>query len=254
MITIKSQNEIKLMQESGRIAALAHEAVKRAIKPGVTTLELDKIAEDIIRSHGAIPSFKGVRGMPKAIPFPGTICASPNEVVVHGIPNGTILKEGDIISIDTGAYKNGFHSDCAKTHAVGKISDTAQKLIDVTRQSFYEGIKYAKEGYRLSDISSAIENYIVSNGLYVVKDFVGHGVGTELQEEPQIPNYGRPGFGIRIKAGMTFAIEPMVNIGTEEVRILADQWTVISADRSLSAHYEHSLAITDGEPLILTVL
>lgn len=248
MIYIKSHQEIELMREAGRIVAETHELLKRSIKPGVTTLELDQIAEAYIRDRGAIPAFKGYHG------FPASICASINHEVVHGIPGLKTLQDGDIISIDIGVLHKGYYGDAAKTHPVGIISAEAQNLIDVTRQSFYEGIKFAKEGYRLSDISHAIQSYVESNNFSVVRNYVGHGIGNKMHEEPQIPNYGLPGKGPRIKANMVFAIEPMINIGTYEVKVLSDAWTVVTLDGKYSAHYEHTVAITDSEPEILTLL
>lgn len=253
MISIKSEREIGFMREAGRIVALAHDKVGKAIRPGISTNELDAIAEKVIRENGAIPSFKGREGF-KGSAFPATICASVNNEVVHGIPDKRILKEGDIISVDIGACWSGYHGDSARTHPVGKISDEAGKLIEVTRQSFYEGIKYAVNGSRLSDISHSVQAYVEQNGFSVVRDFVGHGIGRELQEEPQIPNFGRPGYGPRLVKGMVLAIEPMVNIGNYIVKILPNNWTVVTADGSLSAHYENTIVITDGEPEILTKL
>lgn len=254
MISIKSEKEIEYMREAGHIVALAHRAIKEAIKPGITTKELDDIATKVILENGAVPSFKGQRGLKGSIPFPASICASVNDEIIHGIPGGYRLKEGDIISIDIGACKNGYHGDSAKTHPVGKISENAQKLIDVTRQSFYEGMKYAKQGNRLSDISHAIQEYAESNGFSVVREFVGHGVGAALHEDPEVPNYGRPGRGPRLEKGMTIAVEPMINEGIEDLEILDNRWTVITADGKLSAHYEHTILITDGEVELLTAL
>lgn len=249
MIILKSQLEIEEMRKAGKIVALAHEVIKQHIKPGISTLELDQIAEEVIREHGAIPAFKGYHG------FPGSICASINKEVVHGIPTkGRILKDGDIISVDIGSLINGYYGDSAKTYAVGNISDEAKKLIEVTRASFYEGLKYCKVGYRLSDVSHAIQKHVEDNGFSVVRDFVGHGIGTSMHEEPQIPNYGKPGKGPRLAKGMVLAIEPMVNVGEYEVIVLDDEWTVETLDGSLSAHYEHTIAITDDEPIILTDL
>jgi methionyl aminopeptidase len=249
MIILKSQLEIEQMREAGRIVALAHEIIAKSIKPGISTLKLDQIVEKLIREHGAIPAFKGYGG------FPGSICASINDEVVHGIPSeGRILKDGDIISVDIGSIINGYYGDGAKTYAVGTISDEAKKLIEVTRQSFYEGLKFCKVGYRLSDISHAVQTYVEANGFSVVRDFVGHGIGTSMHEEPQIPNYGKPGKGPRLAKGMVLAIEPMVNTGGYDVRVLGDDWTVETMDGSLSAHYEHTIAITDDEPMILTGL
>jgi methionyl aminopeptidase len=248
MIIVKSRREIELMKEAGKITALAHEIVAEHIKPGITTLELDRIAEELIRKHNAIPSFKGYGG------FPGTICASINEEVVHGIPSNRVLNEGDIISIDIGAYIKGYHGDAARTHGVGNISDGAQKLIDVTRSSFYEGLKYCVEGYRLSDVSHAIQTFVEDNGFSIVRNYVGHGIGQDLHEDPQIPNYGPPNKGPKLKRGMVLAIEPMVNYGDYEVMTLQDRWTVVTIDNSLSAHYENTLAITEGEPELLTIV
>ena len=247
MITIKSNREIELMKEAGRIVALAHRKVKEAIRPGISTFELDKIAEDTIRANGAIPSFKGYGG------FPGSICASINEVVVHGIPKkSTILKNGDIISIDIGACYKGYHGDSAMTYPVGQISEARQKLIDVTYESLMKGLEFAKPGNRLSDISHAIEQYAVSFGYGVVRDFTGHGVGSRLHEDPAIPNYGEAGFGPILRKGMTLAIEPMITAGKHNVRILADDWTTVTCDKSDSAHSEHTIVITDNGYKILT--
>lgn len=248
MIYIKSRKEIELMREAGRIVAQAHELIRDAIKPGVTTKELDQIAEKHILGKGAIPAFKGYGG------FPANICASINHEVVHGIPGLKKLKDGDIISIDIGAIYKGYYGDAAKTHPVGNVSQKAQELIDVTRQSFYEGIEFAKLGYRLSDISHAIQSYVEKHGFSVVRNYVGHGIGTNMHEEPQIPNYGPPGKGPRLREGMALAIEPMINIGTYDVKVLSDGWTVVTLDGEYSAHYEHTIAITDAEPEILTKL
>jgi len=254
MITIKSKSEIDLMRKAGEIVTLALEKIKEAIKPGVTTLELDKIAEEIIRKNGAIPSFKGYKGFPGAINFPASICASVNDEVVHGIPGLRVLKDGDIISIDIGAYYNGFHGDAARTFGVGKISSEAEKLINVTRQSFYEGIKKAVKGNRIVDISTAIQEYVEKNGFSVVREYVGHGIGRDMHEAPQVPNYRTKERGPRLEPGMTIAVEPMVNVGKHYVKLLDNKWTVVTADGSLSAHYENTIAITDGDPVILTKL
>lgn len=248
MIYLKSRNEIELMREAGRIVAEAHELVREAVRPGITTKELDKIAEDHILKRGATPAFKGYGG------FPASICASVNHEVVHGIPGLKTLEDGDIISIDIGALYKGYFGDAAKTHAIGKISKRTEELIEVTRQSFYEGIKFAKLGYRLSDISCAIQTYVEDRGFSVVRNYVGHGIGRNMHEEPQIPNFGPPGKGPRLKEGMVLAIEPMINIGTYEVKVLSDGWTVVTLDGEYSAHYEHTVVITDGEPEILTML
>jgi methionyl aminopeptidase len=247
MITLKSNREIELMKEAGRIVALTHRKIAEAIAPGVSTLDLDQIAEKVIIENGATPSFKGYNG------FTGSICASINNVVIHGIPSKkNILKKGDIISIDIGANYKGYHGDSAMTHGVGEISKLKQKLIDVTRESLYAGLALAKPNNRLSDISHAIESYVVSNGFSVVKDFTGHGVGQNLHEDPMIPNYGKPGIGPILRQGMTLAIEPMVNIGTEAVRILSDNWTTVTRDGKDSAHFEHSIVITEDGYQILT--
>jgi methionyl aminopeptidase len=246
MIIIKSKKEIELMREAGKIVGETHEILREAITPGISTLELDKIAEKNIRKYNAEPSFKGYGG------FPGSICVSINEEVVHGIPGRKIVKEGDIVSIDIGAYYKGYHGDAARTHGVGVISEEDRKLIEVTKESFYEGIKFAKLGYRLSDISHAIQAHVEKHGFSVVRDLVGHGIGTELHEDPQVMNFGLPGRGPRLKEGMVLAVEPMVNAGRFKVRTLADGWTVVTADGRKSAHYEHTIAITEDEPLILT--
>ena len=253
MILIKSPKEIEYMRESGRIVALALSEMEKAVRPGITTHELDKIATDVLKHEGAIPSFKGQEGFEGSKPYPATICASVNNQIIHGIPDNYALKEGDIISIDMGALKNGYHGDAARTFAVGKISDKAQKLIDVTKQSFFEGMKFAKAGNRVSDISHAVQAYAESFGFSVVRDFVGHGVGTELHEDPQVPNYGKPGRGPRLAKGMVIAVEPMINEGDYDIEILNNGWTVVTADGSLSAHYENTLVITDGDPELLTI-
>ncbi|AEV70321.1 type I methionyl aminopeptidase [Acetivibrio clariflavus] len=255
MISVKSKSELDLMRRAGEVVALAHKKVEEAIMPGVTTAELDRIAEEVIRKHGAIPSFKGYKcPYPDGIDYPSSICASINNEVVHGIPGLRELKDGDIISIDIGAYLNGFHGDAARTFAVGKISPEAQRLIEATKQSFFEGIKNAVEGNRIIDISSAIESYVVSFGYSVVRDYVGHGIGREMHEEPPIPNYRSRERGPRLQRGMTLAVEPMVNEGTYKVKLLPNKWTVVTADGKLSAHYENTIAITENEPIILTML
>jgi methionyl aminopeptidase len=248
MIILKSNKEIELMREAGKIVAETHEILKEAIKPGLTTKELDIIAENNIRKYKSEPSFKGYHG------YTGSICASINEEIVHGIPGNRVLKEGDIISIDIGACYKGYHGDSAKTHGVGIISDEDKKLIEVTKQSFYEGIKFAKLGYRLSDISHAIQTHIEKYNFSIVRDFVGHGIGSDMHEDPQIPNYGPPGKGPRLQEGMVLAIEPMVNAGSYRVKVLGDGWTAVTIDGKKSAHYEHTIAITTDEPLILTRL
>jgi methionyl aminopeptidase len=246
LIILKSKSEIKLMEEAGKIVAGAHEAVRKAIAPGITTEELDRIAEDYIQSRGATPAFKGYMG------YPASICASINEQVVHGIPGPVALKEGDIVSVDIGAFFNGYCGDAAKTHPVGKVSPDALRLIETAKEAFFSGLEFAREGYRLSDISHAIQVYVEGRGYSVVKALVGHGIGQAMHEEPQIPNYGPPGRGPRLREGMTLAIEPMINAGAHEVATLHDGWTVVTRDGSLSAHYEHTIVITQGQPLILT--
>lgn len=235
------------MRASGRIAAAAQEAVRREIRPGVTTKYLSDVAEETIRSMGAVPNFKGMYG------FPAAICASVNEEVIHGIPsNKKILQEGDLISIDLGALLDGYHSDTAMTYPVGEVSAEDAKLIAVTRESFFEGMKFAFHGNRLSDVSHAIQTYAEEHGFSVVREFTGHGIGTELHEDPSIPNYGKPGHGPRLVAGMTLAIEPMINAGTHRVKVLPDRWTVITSDGKRSAHYEHTVLITKEKPILLT--
>ena len=248
MIIIKSKTEIDLMREAGKIVAETHEIIREAIIPGISTLELDKIAEKNIRKYNAVPSFKGYGG------FPGSICASINNKVVHGIPGNEIVKEGDIISIDIGAYYKGYHGDSAKTHGVGLISEENRKLIEVTKESFYKGLEFAKVGYRLLDISHAIQTHTEKNGFSVVRSLVGHGIGKNLHESPDIPNYGKPNKGPILRPGMVLAIEPMINQGSHHVHCLADGWTIVTGDGRNSAHYEHTIAITEGEPLILTSL
>ncbi|WP_296971677.1 type I methionyl aminopeptidase [Tepidanaerobacter sp. EBM-38] len=248
MIIIKSQRELELMRKAGKITALALEEIAKHIKPGITTLELNKIAEEFILSHNAIPTFKGYQG------FPAAICTSVNEEVVHGIPGLKTLKDGDIISVDVGAEFEGYNGDAARTFPVGNVKSDAMHLIEVTKQSFFEGIAYAKPGYRLSDISNAVQRYVESHNFSVVRDYVGHGIGQKMHEDPQIPNFGPPGKGPRLRRGMTLAIEPMVNMGGYEVYTLENNWTVVTKDGSLSAHYENTIAITDGEPEILTMI
>ncbi len=246
MIICKTERELEIMRQAGRIVALTHEELKKHIKPGISTKELDSIAEKFIRSHDAIPSFKGYNG------FTGSICASVNEELVHGIPGKRVLKEGDIISIDIGAEYNGYHGDSAWTYAVGKITEEDQKLLDVTEASLYKGIEEAKPGERLSNISHAIQTYVEANGFSIVREYVGHGVGKSLHEDPQIPNYGPPGKGPRLKPGMVLAIEPMVNAGKRYVRTLSDNWTVVTTDGKNCAHFEHTVAITETGYEILT--
>ena len=247
MIIIKNGHEVDAMRQACRITAAARALAGEMVRPGVTTQQIDQAVHDYIVSQGAKPSFLGYHG------FPASTCISVNSTVIHGIPGGYVLKDGDIVSIDVGAYFKGFHGDCAATFPCGSISAEAQKLINVTKQSFFEGIRFATRGHRVSDISHAIQTYVESNGFSVVRSFVGHGVGAQLHEEPEVPNYGMPGRGPRLIPGMTIAVEPMVNEGTYEVRVLKDGWTVLTADGKLSAHYENTVLITDGEPEILTV-
>ena len=256
MVTIKSKREIELMREAGRIACLAQKEIEKAIKPGISTYELDRIAETVIIANGGIPAEKGYPSGRKGVPdFPGSICASVNDEVIHGIPSKrAVLKDGDIISIDLVVYKNGYHGDCARTYIVGNVSKSTENLIKVTKQAFFEGIKFAKKGYRLGDISSAIGNYVEQNGYSVVKEFQGHGIGAQMHEEPGIPNYGKAGRGIRLEPGMTLAIEPMVIMGKSGILELEDGWTIITEDGSLAAHYENTILITEKEPEILTKL
>ena len=254
MILIKSSKEIEYMREAGRIVGLALNEIEKAVKPGVTTHELDRIANSVLKHEGALPSFKGQEGFEGSEPYPATICASVNNQVIHGIPDNYELKEGDIISIDMGALKNGYHGDAARTFAVGEISEEAKKLIEVTKESFFNGIKFAKVGNRVSDISHAVQEHVEKFGFSVVRDFVGHGVGKELHEEPEVPNFGRPGHGPRLEKGMVIAVEPMVNAGKYDIDILNNGWTVVTKDGSLSAHYENTIVITDGEPEILTLV
>lgn len=246
MIITKTEREIDIMRKAGRIVALTHEELKKHLKPGITTKELDSIAEDFIRRQGAIPSFKGYGG------FPGSICTSVNHVLVHGIPGPQKLENGDIISLDIGACYKGYHGDSAWTYQVGEISEDTKKLMVVTEQALYEGLKMAKPGNRLSDISHAIESYVKQFGYSIVEEFVGHGIGQRLHEDPPIPNYGLPGHGPILKKGMTLAIEPMVNQGKRHVRVLSDNWTVVTVDGSRCAHYEHTIVITDEGYEILT--
>ncbi len=248
MIIIKNDKEINLMRKAGKIVAETLLVVEKNIKPGITTAELDRIAEEFITKQGAKPSFKGLYG------FPSSLCISVNEQVVHGIPGGYVLKDGDIVSVDCGAYINGFHGDAARTFAVGNVSEEARKLIKVTEESFFKGLEVAKVGNKLTDISHEIQRYVEASGFSVVRDFVGHGIGRDLHEDPEVPNFGRPGRGPKLVAGMTLAIEPMVNIGTYRVATLGDDWTVVSADKSLSAHYENTVVILPDGPEILTLI
>jgi methionyl aminopeptidase len=246
MIICKTERELEIMREAGRIVALTHQELQKYITPGITTKELDVIAEKFIRSCNAIPSFKGYNG------FRGSICVSVNEELVYGIPGDRVLREGDIISIDIGAKYNGYHGDSAWTYPVGEISDETQRLLDVTEESLYKGLKEAKPGDRLSNISHAIQTYVEERNFSVVREYVGHGVGQDLHEDPQIPHYGPPNKGPRLKPGMVLAIEPMVNAGTRYVKTLADDWTVVTVDGKVCAHFEHTVAITETGYEILT--
>ncbi len=248
MVSIKSEREIKLMREAGKILAKVHEELGKAIEPGMSTLDIDRMGERLIRSYGCIPSFKNYNG------YPASICVSVNDEVVHGIPNKHhILREGDIVSLDAGVIWHGYHSDAARTHGVGEISPEASKLIEVTRQSFFEGIKYAVPGNHLNDISAAIQKYAESFGYGVVRDLVGHGIGTNLHEEPEVPNFSQKRKGIRLEAGMTLAVEPMITAGRYDVVWLDDDWTVVTDDGSLAAHYENTILITENGPEILSL-
>ena len=247
MIIIKNSEQLALMKKAGRITAEALLVARDMIRPGISTKEIDKKMHDFIVRCDATPSFLGYGG------FPGSACISINDEVIHGIPSERkILMEGDIVKIDVGARFRGYNGDSARTFPVGKVSDQALKLISVTEGSFYEAMKYAKAGNRIGDIGFAVENFVISNGFSVVRDYVGHGVGKDLHEEPEVPNFGRAGRGARLYSGMTLAIEPMVNVGTHNVKVLSDRWTVKTLDGSLSAHYENSIAITDTDPIVLT--
>ncbi len=249
MVQIKNSEQLASMRKAGRITGEAILAAREHIKEGVSTKELDTIIRTYIEKCGAKPSFLGYGG------FPGSACISINEEVIHGIPSAKrFLKEGDIVKIDVGAYIGGFHGDSANTFGVGKISKEAEKLISVTRESFYRGVQMAKAGKRVGDIGYAIQSFAEGLGYGVVRKFVGHGVGKELHEDPEVPNFGTAGRGARLYPGMTIAVEPMINIGTREVKVLDDEWTVVTADGSLSAHYEHTIAIADGEPILLTLV
>ena len=247
MITLKSAREIEAMRRAGKITAAARALAGEMVKPGVTTREIDKAVCQFIRSQGAEPSFLNYNG------YPASVCISVNDEVIHGIPGKRVLREGDVVSVDVGAYIGGFHGDCAATYACGKISDEARRLIDVTRQSFFEGLRYAREGYRVSDIGHAVQEYVEANGFSVLREYVGHGVGREMHEAPEVPNYGPPGHGPKLLRGMTIAVEPMVNAGAADIRQMPDGWTVKTADGKYAAHYENTILITSGEPELLTV-
>ena len=247
MISIKSAPEIEKMRAAGRLTAQARKLAGSLVRPGITTMEIDKAVRRFIESHGAKPSFLGLYG------FPGSACISVNEVVIHGLPSRRKLQGAYIVSIDVGAYLDGFHGDCAATFPCGEVSEEARKLIDVTRQSFFEGIKNARVGYRVSDVGHGVQQYVESFGFGVVRDFVGHGVGRKLHEAPEVPNFGAAGHGPRFQPGMVIAVEPMVCAGDWHVKNLDGNWTTVSVDGSLAAHYENTILITDGEPELLTV-
>ena len=246
MITLKSEHEIELMRRAGKITAAARALAREMVKPGVTTHQIDKAVFDFIRSHGATPSFLHYNG------YPASVCVSVNDEIIHGIPGKRMLKEGDIVSVDVGAYIGGFHGDCAGTYPCGQVSDQALDLIRVTQQSFFEGIRFAREGQRLSDISAAVQKYVEDNGYSVVREYVGHGIGRKMHESPEVPNFGNPGHGPRLLRGMTIAVEPMVNAGSAAIRQMSDGWTVKTADGKNAAHYENTILITDGDPELLT--
>ena len=246
MITLKSAHEIELMRRAGKITAAARAVARDMVKPGVTTAQIDKAVFQFIKEQGAIPSFLHYNG------YPASVCVSVNDEIIHGIPGKRVLQEGDIVSVDVGAFIGGFHGDCAGTYPCGQVSDEALRLIRVTQQSFFEGIKYAREGYRLSDISAAVQAYVEANGFSVVREYVGHGIGRQMHEAPEVPNYGKPGHGPRLLRGMTIAVEPMVNGGTAAIKQMPDGWTVRTADGKNAAHYENTVLITAGEPELLT--
>jgi len=252
MITVKSERELDIMRKAGHIVNLAHERIKELIAPGITTFELNKAAEEVILRNGAIPSFKGVPCPYGGIDFPASICASVNHEVIHGIPNKAKLKEGDIVSIDIGAIFEGYHGDAARTFEVGNVSQDAHRLVEITRESFYKGLEMVREGMRIRDISKAIQQFVEEQGFSIVRDFVGHGIGTVMHEDPQIPNFVSRERGPRLVKGMTLAIEPMVNQGNWKVEVLKNNWTVVTIDGKLSAHYENTVAVTGNEPEILT--
>ena len=246
MITLKSEHEIELMRRAGKIPAAARALARDMVKPGVTTQQIDKAVYHFIKSQGATPSFLNYNG------YPASVCVSVNDEIIHGIPGKRVLKEGDIVSVDVGAYIGGFHGDCAGTYPCGQVSDQALDLIRVTQQSFFEGLKFAREGYRLSDISHAVQEYVESHGYSVVREYVGHGIGRRMHESPEVPNFGNPGHGPRLLRGMTIAVEPMVNAGSAAIRQMSDGWTVKTADGKNAAHYENTILITDGDPELLT--
>jgi len=246
MITLKSNREIELMRRAGKITAAARAVAREMVKPGVTTHQIDKAVFEFIKSQGATPSFLNYNG------YPASVCVSVNDEIIHGIPGNRVLQEGDIVSVDVGAYIGGFHGDCAGTYPCGQVSEEAMRLIRVTQQSFFEGIKFAREGYHIKDISHAVQTYVESQGYSVVREYVGHGIGRQMHEAPEVPNFGEPGHGPRLLRGMTIAVEPMVNAGTAAIIQMRDGWTVKTADGKNAAHYENTILITDGEPEILT--
>ena len=246
MITLKSAHEIELMRRAGKITAAARALAGEMVKPGVTTQEIDSEVERFIRKQGAVPSFLHYNG------YPASACISVNDEIIHGIPGKRVLREGDIVSVDVGAYIGGYHGDCAGTYPCGQVSDEALRLIRVTQDSFFEGLKFAREGYRLSDISHAVQTFVEANGYSVVREYVGHGIGRNMHEAPEVPNYGKPGHGPRLLRGMTLAVEPMVNAGTAAIKQMPDGWTVKTADGKYAAHYENTILITAGDPELLT--
>ena len=246
MITLKSAHEIEAMRLAGKITAAARALAREMVKPGVTTQQIDKAVFHFIREQGAIPSFLHYNG------YPASVCISVNNEIIHGIPGKRVLREGDIVSVDVGAYIGGYHGDCAGTYPCGQVSDEALRLIRVTQDSFFEGLKFAREGYRLSDISHAVQTFVEANGYSVVREYVGHGIGRNMHEAPEVPNYGKPGHGPRLLRGMTLAVEPMVNAGTAAIKQMPDGWTVKTADGKYAAHYENTILITAGDPELLT--
>ena len=246
MITLKSAHEIELMRRAGEITAAARAVARDMVRPGVTTAQIDKAVYEFIRSQGATPSFLHYND------YPASVCVSVNDEIIHGIPGKRVLQEGDVVSVDVGAYIGGVHGDCAGTYPCGKVSDENMDLIRVTQQSFFEGLKFAREGYRISDIGHAVQEYVESHGYSIVREYVGHGIGHNMHEAPEIPNYGKPGHGPRLLRGMTIAVEPMVNAGSAAIINMSDGWTVKTADGRNAAHYENTILITDGEPQILT--
>ena len=246
MITLKSAHEIEAMRLAGKITAAARALAREMVKPGVTTQQIDKAVFHFIREQGAIPSFLHYNG------YPASVCISVNDEIIHGIPGKRVLREGDIVSVDVGAYIGGYHGDCAGTYPCGQVSDEALRLIRVTQDSFFEGLKFAREGYRLSDISHAVQTFVEANGYSVVREYVGHGIGRNMHEAPEVPNYGKPGHGPRLLRGMTIAVEPMVNAGNAAIKQMPDGWTVKTADGKYAAHYENTILITAGDPELLT--